>query len=178
MQASFICWLYSIRYTWPGARRVIPLFWEKNEARPFHARKIHPRLSECWKVAAHLLARAEHDQQSRQGTRDLSFGKNWRCRPASPSCFCLSRSSPNERECKGENDLMLFFTCSYSRKTWRFLSFLRLGWLASLCRKTWKKSILEMYYLKVRSDTSCWATVFLNVARYSASNSWIVLCEL
>ena len=41
----------------------------------------------------------------------------------------------------------VLFTCSYSRKTWRFLSFLRLGWLASLCRKTWKQLILEIHFL-------------------------------
>ena len=51
----------------------------------------------------------------------------------------------NER---GKNGLMLLFTCSYSRKTWRFLSFLRLGWLASLCRKTWKQLILEIHFLE------------------------------
>ena len=77
---------------------------------------------------------------------------------------------------RGKNDLMLLSTCSYSRKTWRFLSFLRLGWLASLCRKTWKQLILDIctYVFLKGSETSCWATVFLNVARYSASNSWIV----
>lgn len=41
-------------------------------------------------------------------------------------------------------------SCSYSKKIWKFLSLLRIGWDDSLCRKT-----------------SCTWTVFLNTARYS-----------
>ena len=45
----------------------------------------------------------------------------------------------------------VFFTsCLYSKKTLKFSSFLSLGWAASLHR-----------------NTSCIATVFLNVAKYS-----------
>jgi hypothetical protein len=77
--------------------------------------------------------------------------------PVSPFCFFLVRTTVNiqigllELFLKLIDKVYSFITsCSYSRKTRKFVSALNMGWFASLHKKT-----------------SCIATVFLNVAKYS-----------
>lgn len=63
----------------------------------------------------------------------------------------LSTSSPpNWQMGEGSQHYVELTSCSYSKKIWKFLSLLKIGWDDSLCRKT-----------------SCTWTVFLNTARYS-----------
>ena len=144
--------------------------------KPSHAQKIHPHPSVCWRVTAHLLVHRNIKSQSPWIVTDTCLLKG-----VEDPCQLLLLVLPPHIQIlvnvflTSTRDLVSQPARTPEKHEGSCHSW-GLGDLQVFAGKPWESFVIQYTMIKLFSRTSCWATVFLKVAKYSASNSCKMCC--